>query len=195
MGSIPKLEGSPGGGYGNPVQYSCLENHHGQKSLVGCSPWGRRVGDDWVTNTHNTHDLLVFGFVCMLRFSPRFANIKRKNTKLTLGGYLLKFTCLRKAQGTRKWEVRAIALFLLCIYFNHLKAVQTPVLVRAVVTSDRPEFQVVHLNREWGWVTKFKEISFRKTKPGKEQGGTRVSRAGECSRHLAVSDSLRHHGM
>ena len=26
---------------GNPLQYSCLENPYGQKSLVGCSPWGR----------------------------------------------------------------------------------------------------------------------------------------------------------
>ena len=26
MGSIPGLERSPGGGHGNPVQYSCQEN-------------------------------------------------------------------------------------------------------------------------------------------------------------------------
>ena len=26
MGSIPCLERSPGGGHGNPLQYSCLEN-------------------------------------------------------------------------------------------------------------------------------------------------------------------------
>ena len=26
MGSIPGLERSPGGGHGNPLQYSCLEN-------------------------------------------------------------------------------------------------------------------------------------------------------------------------
>ena len=24
-------------------QYSCLENRHGQKSLAGCSPWGRKA--------------------------------------------------------------------------------------------------------------------------------------------------------
>ena len=27
-------------GNGNPLQYSCLEKSHGQRSLVGCSPWG-----------------------------------------------------------------------------------------------------------------------------------------------------------
>ena len=35
LGSIPGLGRSPGGGHGNPLQYSCLENPHGQGSLVG----------------------------------------------------------------------------------------------------------------------------------------------------------------
>ena len=30
----------PGGGHGNPLHYSCLENPHGQRSLAGYSPWG-----------------------------------------------------------------------------------------------------------------------------------------------------------
>ena len=40
LGSIPGLGRSPGGGHGNPLQYFCLENPHGQRSLVGYSPWG-----------------------------------------------------------------------------------------------------------------------------------------------------------
>ena len=39
-GSKPGLGRSPGEGHGNPLQYSCLENPHGQRSLVGYSPWG-----------------------------------------------------------------------------------------------------------------------------------------------------------
>ena len=39
-GSIPGSGRSPGGGHGYPVQYSCLENPHGQGSLVGYSPRG-----------------------------------------------------------------------------------------------------------------------------------------------------------
>ena len=35
LGSIPGLRRSPGGGHGNPLQYSCLENPHGQSSLAG----------------------------------------------------------------------------------------------------------------------------------------------------------------
>ena len=45
MGSIPGSGRSPGGGHGNPLQYSCLENLHGQRSLVGYSPWGHKESD------------------------------------------------------------------------------------------------------------------------------------------------------
>ena len=37
-GSIPGPGRSPGGGHGNPCQYSCLENPHGQRIPVGYSP-------------------------------------------------------------------------------------------------------------------------------------------------------------
>ena len=52
-----------GGGNGNPLQYSCLENGrrkwkcsscHGRRSLVGCSPWGRQES--------NTTERLHFHF-------------------------------------------------------------------------------------------------------------------------------------
>ena len=43
--SIPGLERSLGGGHGNPLQYSCLENPHRQRSLAGYSRWGRKVPD------------------------------------------------------------------------------------------------------------------------------------------------------
>ena len=46
LGSIPGSGKSPGVGLGNPLQYSCLENPHGQRSLVGYSPWDCRVGHD-----------------------------------------------------------------------------------------------------------------------------------------------------
>ena len=42
LGSIPGFGRPPGGGHGNPLQYSCLENPHGQRSLAGYSPWGRK---------------------------------------------------------------------------------------------------------------------------------------------------------
>ena len=45
LGSIPGLGRPPGGGHGNPLQYSCLENSHGQRSLVGYVSWGRKESD------------------------------------------------------------------------------------------------------------------------------------------------------
>ena len=36
--SIPGLGRSPGGGHGNQLQYSCLENPHGQRNMAGYSP-------------------------------------------------------------------------------------------------------------------------------------------------------------
>ena len=35
LGSIPGLGRSLGGVHGNPFQYSCLENPHGQRNLAG----------------------------------------------------------------------------------------------------------------------------------------------------------------
>ena len=43
----------PGGGHGNPLQYSCLENLHEQKSFVGYSPWGHKESD--MTEQLRTH--------------------------------------------------------------------------------------------------------------------------------------------
>ena len=45
LGSIPRLGRCPGGGHGNPLQYSYLENLHGQRSLADYSPWGRKELD------------------------------------------------------------------------------------------------------------------------------------------------------
>ena len=45
-GSIPGLEKSPGEGIGYPLQYSCLENPRGQRSLAGYSP-RRRKEQTW----------------------------------------------------------------------------------------------------------------------------------------------------
>ena len=44
-GSIPGLGSSPGGGRGNPFQYSCLESPMDRRSLAGCSPRGGKASD------------------------------------------------------------------------------------------------------------------------------------------------------
>ena len=48
---------------GNPLQYSCLENPRGQRSLVGYSPWGCKLSD--MTEWLSTHTLC--GLLSILR--------------------------------------------------------------------------------------------------------------------------------
>ena len=45
VGSVPGLGRCPAGGHGNPLQYSCLENPHGQRSLAVYSPWNHKESD------------------------------------------------------------------------------------------------------------------------------------------------------
>ena len=69
LGVIPGWGRSPGGGHGNPLQYYCLENPHGQRSLAGCSPWGCKESDRTErpsrAHTHIYIEIDVYIFVCM----------------------------------------------------------------------------------------------------------------------------------
>ena len=51
---------SPGGGHGNPLQYSYLENPRGKRSLVGCSLWGRKELD--MTEQLSTQKLYILNW-------------------------------------------------------------------------------------------------------------------------------------
>ena len=45
LSSLSGLGKSPGGGHDNPLQYSCLRNPHGQRSLAGYSPLSHKQLD------------------------------------------------------------------------------------------------------------------------------------------------------
>ena len=51
LGSIPGLGRSPREGNSYLLQYSCLENPYGQRSLVGYSPWD---GKEWDMTEYST---------------------------------------------------------------------------------------------------------------------------------------------
>ena len=55
---------SPGGGHGNPLQYSRLENPHGQRSLAGYSPQGRKESDTTEATEHMHKRYTDFGIYC-----------------------------------------------------------------------------------------------------------------------------------
>ena len=59
-GSICGSGRAPGEGNGNPLQDSCLEKSHGQRSLAGYSPWGCKeldVTEQLRTYTHNINPI------------------------------------------------------------------------------------------------------------------------------------------
>ena len=63
LGSIPELERSPGGGNGNPLQYTCLENP--MRSLGDHSPWGHKESDVTVRHTQSWTSLLLITLKCL----------------------------------------------------------------------------------------------------------------------------------
>ena len=56
-GLIPESGRFPGEGNGNPLQYSCLEKSHAQRSLVGVQSWDCKELD----MTEHTAHILSFG--------------------------------------------------------------------------------------------------------------------------------------
>ena len=54
LGLSPGLGRFPGGGHDNPLQYSCLENPHGQRNLAGYSLWVPKESDWQRLSTHHT---------------------------------------------------------------------------------------------------------------------------------------------
>ena len=74
LGSIPGLRRSPGGGHGNPLQYSCLENP------MNGGAWGlqsmglQRVGINWETKNSSENYLLNACFYSL--FCEMFINLE-----------------------------------------------------------------------------------------------------------------------
>ena len=61
---IPGLGRFPRGGHGNPLKYSCLQNPHGQRSLVAYSPPVRKESD--ATEQHLCYIcLMIIGMASM----------------------------------------------------------------------------------------------------------------------------------
>ena len=67
LGSVPGLRRSAGGGHGNPLQYSRLENPHGGRSLVGYGPQGHKESD--TTKCQSTAQICIPKLVCFCLFS------------------------------------------------------------------------------------------------------------------------------
>ena len=91
VGLIPGLGKSTWGGHGNPLQYFCLENPCGQRSLVGYSLWGGKELDMTEATEHacSMHTILQSHLLTLLLFLffmiPILVGVIR---------YLIVFVCL-----------------------------------------------------------------------------------------------------
>ena len=65
-GLIPGSGRSPEGGHGNPLQYSWPENPHGQRSLVGYSPKGRKESDTTEQRSTSTQNK-TYGCIYLIK--------------------------------------------------------------------------------------------------------------------------------
>ena len=63
LGSIPGSGRSSGEGNDNPLQYFCLEKFHGQRSLVGSSPWDCK--ESGMTERLSTQSTLYAGYLIL----------------------------------------------------------------------------------------------------------------------------------
>ena len=110
LGSIPGLGRSPGEGHGNPLQYSCLENPHGQRSLVGYSPWGHKesgITEHSSTHIHTQRPTLFLkanlGSSKAEYFQPSVNKVKMR-TSLVVQGLKNKSACQCGRHGFNPWS-------------------------------------------------------------------------------------------
>ena len=79
-GSILGSGSSSGEGIGYPLQYSCLENLHGQRSLAGYSPWGHKELNMTEQLSTAQQHMCIYIQVYMLCVYTYFIVLKKKYT-------------------------------------------------------------------------------------------------------------------
>ena len=101
-GSIPGLERSPVEGIDYPLQYSCLQNPHGQRSLAGYSPRGHGKESDMTeqlsTAQHSTLHKQNMGHL-RRRESPKYGVV----TFYGLGNFTEK--AMAPHSSTLAWKI------------------------------------------------------------------------------------------
>ena len=81
LGSIPGLERSPGGGHGNPFQYSCLENTNGQKEPGGLQSMGCKDSDTTELLSAHAH-AYTFNYIQILLINYTSMKLGGKKKRL-----------------------------------------------------------------------------------------------------------------
>ena len=77
---------------GNPLQYSGLENPHGQRNLEGCSQWGRKESD--MTERLSTQQTSSKQMICVKSFKTQqcYSTMLKNNIRYFSNSLSAKFT-------------------------------------------------------------------------------------------------------
>ena len=109
LGSIPGLGISPGGENGNPLQYSCLENLHGQLNLAGYSLCGCKESDmpERLSTAHTPFQTIkselwskATRYIMQLQWWLRRYSICLQSGRLGFSPWVWKISWTRKWQPT-----------------------------------------------------------------------------------------------
>ena len=124
LGSIPGLGRSPGGGHGNPLQYSCLENPHGQKNLAEQSMGTLRVGHSWATKHRPVHSALttMLSVYCLIHLFPATTSEGGALTSFILQSRKLK---LREVTWSGLYDLGQVVIYVDWMWTRRSKSLDT----------------------------------------------------------------------
>ena len=120
LGSIPGWGRSPGEGNGNPPQFSCLENPHGQRSLVGCSPWDHKELDttEWLTLSLFHIYIIYISYISLSYIYHIYISLQCRRPGFYPGlgrssgkqnGNPLQYSCLENSMNRGTWQIIVFA--------------------------------------------------------------------------------------
>ena len=105
QGLISLLGRSPGGGHANPLQYSCLENTHGLRSLGGYSSWDCKELDmtEWLSTAYSIGTVKDIWQVLKMEWEKESQRRKGRNSLDCLSSLPSQFSVtLRSAPATQE---------------------------------------------------------------------------------------------
>ena len=131
LSSILKFGRSPGGRDGNPLQYSCLENPHGQRFPADYSSWGLRESDlsEQLSTAHCTMKVKV------AQSHPTLFDPVNYKVHGNLQARILEWAAIPFSRGSSWWEDGVAKSQTQLSNFNFHSTVQCAMLSCTVVSD------------------------------------------------------------
>ena len=130
-GFNPGLGRPPGGGHGNPLQYSYLKNPHGQRNLVGYSPKGQKeldtTGSNWASKP-NLGRCCLLTKLCLTLCDPMDCSSPDSSVRGISQVRILEWVAIFLSNGTSDPGIELLSLALAGRFFTtHWATREAPV--------------------------------------------------------------------